>query len=136
MEPDDVGVRLERKGEAAVPDQKESDTSTTVFSLDPAGLRNLLAGQPELLGEGLSILADEKGKPVGAAYPTGVGDIDLLARDASGDLVVVMVTERDQGEELVAEILQRIGWVRKEAPRERGAKGARDRLGRAAPREP
>ncbi|MFQ5533085.1 MAG: hypothetical protein ACE5EP_04455, partial [Candidatus Methylomirabilales bacterium] len=91
----------------------EVDTSPPDFTLDPAGLRQLLWGQPELLEEGLSILADEKGRPVGARFTTGVGDIDLLARDRSGALVVVMVSAGDQGEELVAEVLQRIGWVRK-----------------------
>jgi len=42
-----------------------------------------------------------------------VGEIDLLARDAAGGFVVVMIAERGQGEDSIAEVLQRIGWVRK-----------------------
>lgn len=85
-----------------------------VFALDPAGLRRLLGLQPELLEPGLSVFADEKGRPVGVGYTTQVGDIDLLAQDKSGAFVVVRVAEeREGGEELVAETLQRIGWVRK-----------------------
>jgi RecB family endonuclease NucS len=84
-----------------------------VFALDPAGLRRLLGRQPELLEPGLSVFTDEKGRPVGAGYSTRVGEIDLLARDKSGTFVVVRVADREGGEELVAETLQRIGWVRK-----------------------
>lgn len=92
---------------------KGTVVSTPIFTLDAAGLRKMLARQPELLEPGLSILADEKGRPVGSGYATEVGTIDLLARDATGGLVVVTVAEAGQGEEIVAEMLQRIGWARK-----------------------
>ncbi|MEE8242933.1 MAG: endonuclease NucS domain-containing protein, partial [candidate division NC10 bacterium] len=87
--------------------------STPIFTLDAAGLRKMLARQPELLEPGLNIVTDEKGRLVGSGYATDVGTIDLLARDAKGGLVVVTVAESGQGEEVVAEMLQRIGWVRK-----------------------
>lgn len=109
----EVGVDLEEEGEGPMVVQKGPDASIPVFSLDAAGLRKLLTRQPELLEPGLSVFTDEKGRAVGAGYSTGVGDIDLLARDGSGALVVVRVADRGQGEELVAETLQRIGWVRK-----------------------
>ena len=80
---------------------------------DPAGLRALLAEQPEALEEGLGIFLNDDGTPAGAEYATGVGDIDLLATDAQGNLVVVMISEKGQGEELVGEVLQRVGWIRK-----------------------
>ncbi len=80
---------------------------------EPAEVRALLASQPDLLEEGLTIFTSSKGKPAGIAYPTEVGKIDLLARDASGTLVVVMVGERKPTEQIVADILQRIGWVDK-----------------------
>jgi len=83
-----------------------------VFALDAAGLRRLLAKQPDILEPGLTVYTD-KGKPVGVGYSSGVGVIDLLAKDPSGTFVVVKVAERGQGEELVAATLQRIGWVRK-----------------------
>jgi hypothetical protein len=84
-----------------------------LFAPDPAGLRALLVEQPEALEQGLAMYRDEKGTPVGEGYTTAVGDIDLLASDVKGNLVVVMISEKDQGEELVAEVLQRVGWVRK-----------------------
>lgn len=104
----------EEKVEAEMmPAAKQAKGPLPVFSLDAAGLRKLLARQPEVLEPGLSVLTDDKGKPIGAGFSTGVGSIDLLARDGSGVLVVVSVGERGQGEELVSETLQRIGWVRK-----------------------
>ena len=84
-----------------------------LFAPDPAGLRALLAEQPEALEEGLGIFRNDDGTPAGAEYATGVGDIDLLATDAQGNLVVVMISEKGQGEELVGEVLQRVGWIRK-----------------------
>jgi hypothetical protein len=84
-----------------------------LFAPDPAGLRALLAEQPEALEQGLGLFRNEDGTPVGADYSTAVGEIDLLATDAAGNLVVVMISEKGQGEELVGEVLQRVGWIRK-----------------------
>jgi hypothetical protein len=83
------------------------------FALDAAGLRGLLAEQPEVLEAGLAILRDDDGNSVGASYRTPVGEIDLLATDAEGDFVVITILDKDHGEELVAEVLKRLGWVRK-----------------------
>ena len=66
-----------------------------------------------MLEPGLRVYQTDDGTPVGLGYSSEVGDIDLLATDASGDLVVVMISETAQGETLVAEVLQRVGWVRK-----------------------
>lgn len=82
-------------------------------SSDAAGLRRLLANDPDLLEPGLEVYCDAEGTPLGAHYVSGVGEIDLLAVDALGRLVVVMISEQSEGEALVAEVLQRIGWVRK-----------------------
>ncbi len=111
----EVGVEfdLEEEVERVIEAPKGSVVSTPIFTLDAAGLRKMLARQPELLEPGLNIVTDEKGRLVGSGYATDVGTIDLLARDAKGGLVVVTVAESGQGEEVVAEILQRIGWVRK-----------------------
>lgn len=84
-----------------------------LFAPDPAGLRALLAASPHTLEPGLEVYRDDSGKPVGASYVSGVGEIDLLARDDGGELVVVMISEKGQGEELIGEVLQRVGWVRK-----------------------
>lgn len=104
---------LEEEIEAVMEGQKKPESSTAVFNLGPTGLRELLAKQPEMLEPELSVVTDKGGKPVGAGFSTAVGIIDLLARDGSGSLVVVMIGEPGQGEELIGETLQRIGWVRK-----------------------
>jgi hypothetical protein len=87
--------------------------SSASLQPDPAAVRETLSGRPELLEPGLRVHADAQGKAVGVDFSTDVGEIDLLARDAAGSFVVVMVAERGQAEECVPELLQRIGWVRK-----------------------
>jgi hypothetical protein len=82
-------------------------------SPDPDGLRGMLAEQPELLEPGLSVYASEKGTPQGVGYTSAVGEIDLLAWDAQGGLVVVMVAGCEDGADLISGMLQRIGWVSK-----------------------
>ncbi|MFQ5988562.1 MAG: hypothetical protein ACE5K9_01485 [Candidatus Methylomirabilales bacterium] len=114
QEGEEFEVDQEKTIEAAMEVQKKRDATSSALTLDPTGLREMLASQPEMLEPGLSIVTDKKGNPIGAGLSTAVGHIDLLARDTSGALVVVMVAERGQGEELVAETLTRIGWVRKE----------------------
>ncbi len=99
----------ESSGSAAVSDA----SAAPFFAPDPAGLRTLLIEQPDALESGLNLYCNDDGTPVGADYSTGVGDIDLLATDSEGGLVVVMISEKNQGDELVAEVLKRIGWVRK-----------------------
>lgn len=88
--------------------------ASPMFATDVEGLRALLAAQPDTLEAGLEVYSDSEGTPLGASYASGVGDIDLLARSRKGELVVVMISEAsDEGENLVAEVLQRVGWVRK-----------------------
>jgi len=84
-----------------------------LLSPEPSAVREMLAGRPELLETGLRTHTDPQGKSVGADFSTEVGEIDLLGRDAAGSYVVVMIAERGQGENCIAEVLQRIGWVRK-----------------------
>jgi RecB family endonuclease NucS len=82
--------------------------------MGPAGLRALLVDQPELLEPGLRVYRDETGAAAGVGFATGVGAIDLLATDARGGLVAVMISEKGRGEEdLVAEALRRVGWLRR-----------------------
>jgi len=84
-----------------------------LLSPEPSAVREMLVGRPELLETGLRAHTDPQGKSVGADFSTEVGEIDLLGRDAAGSYVVVMIAERGQGEDSIAEVLQRIGWVRK-----------------------
>src|SRR5262249_20426289 len=83
-------------------------------AMGPARLRALLAERPELLEPGLRLYRDESGAAAGIPFPTGVGAVDLLATDARQNLVAVIVAEKGRSEEeLVAEVLQRVGWLRK-----------------------
>ena len=82
------------------------------FTLDATGLRGLLAEQPGALEKGLRVFRED-GKAVGAGYTSPVGEIDLLATDSSGNIVVVAVMEKNHGDELLADVLKRLGWARK-----------------------
>ncbi len=110
------------KGEAESDELEEKDDPPTVSSgsktrvvgsPDPDGLRAMLAEHRELLEPGLSIYTSEKGTPQGVGYTSAVGEIDLLAWDAQGGLVVVMVAGCEDGADLISDMLQRIGWVSK-----------------------
>jgi hypothetical protein len=76
------------------------------FTLDPAEVRTLVAATPALIEPGLRAYQD------GGSVPTAVGEIDLLALDDAGGLVVVMVAEGEPGKEVVLDLLERIGFVR------------------------
>jgi hypothetical protein len=83
------------------------------FDLSPDGIRDLLIAHPELIEEGLTIHTNDGGGASGARFETSVGKIDLLARDQSAGWVVIMVAEPAQGKELVGDMLQLMGWVKK-----------------------
>lgn len=123
---DDVELELnEVSGESSAPAQpkpkpvakkakpvaKKAEAGSP-FSIDASGLRGLLAEQPGSLEKGLRVYR-ENGKAVGAGYSSPVGEIDLLATDSSGDIVVVTVMEKNPGDELLADVLKRLGWARK-----------------------
>jgi len=113
---------LEEKEEppmvAAVPSRSTSG------SPDADALRTMLAEQPDLLEPGLKVFTSEKGTPQGIGYTSSVGEIDLLARDARGGLVVVMIAGEQDGPELISGVLQRIGWVAKHlSGRAQGVRG-------------
>jgi len=114
------GVVLMRGAAPNEPEEKDDPPAVSTeprtratSTPDPDGLRSMLARQPELLEPGLSVYTSEKGTPQGVGYTSAVGEIDLLARDAEGGLVVVMVAGREDGADLVSGVLQRIGWVSK-----------------------
>jgi len=81
------------------------------LTLQPAEIRALVAATPELIEPGLRVYQDG-GSPVGRSFPTPVGEIDLLAQDDAGGLVVLMVAEGEPDKEAVLELLERIGFVR------------------------
>ncbi|MGH0035026.1 MAG: hypothetical protein ACQGVK_08350 [Myxococcota bacterium] len=103
--------RPERKKSAAA--QTAPPASPPPAGPSPAEVCAMVVEQPDLLEAGLSVETDKSGKSIGAGLSTEVGTIDLLARDDAGGLVVVMVSGPDVAKDVVGDILQRIGWVRK-----------------------
>jgi len=103
-------ARKARSAERPAPTPSSAEPN---FELSPDGIRDLLIARPELIEEGLRIHTDADGAASGARFETSVGNIDLLARDAAAGWVVVIVAESDWGKELVGDLLQLVGWVRK-----------------------
>lgn len=81
------------------------------LTLDPVEVRALIAANPGWVERGLRVY-EEGGRPLGAAFSTAVGTIDLLAQDDAGGLVVVTVAEGEPQKEMVLDLLERIGFVR------------------------
>ncbi|MGH8886914.1 MAG: endonuclease NucS [Egibacteraceae bacterium] len=67
-----------------------------------AHLQELLAANPGALGEGLTLVRRE--------YPTGIGPVDLLCRDAEGRAIAVEVKRRAEidGVEQLARYVERL----------------------------
>ena len=82
------------------------------FTVRPEEVRRMLVGDPSMIEDGLQVYSED-GDPVGAGYATAVGKIDLLARDSAGAWVVVAVADAERGKEIVGDLLQRMGWVRR-----------------------
>jgi len=74
-------------------------------------IRTLVTEQPDLVEAGLRLYTD--GEVPGASFGTPVGEIDLLARDTAGALVLLMVTSSAAAKDLPSELLPRLGYVRK-----------------------
>jgi hypothetical protein len=106
---------VEGKPEAAARESAPRGSSTPpakpAFSVRPADIRALVVATPELIEPGLRVYAG-RGSAAGGSFPTAVGEIDLLAQDDAGGLVVVMVAEGEPDKEAVLELLERIGFVR------------------------
>lgn len=64
-------------------------------------------------GEKLDLYRDEDGR-VGQQYPTDVGIIDILATDKNNNFVVIELKREIGDYKVVGQILNYIGWVRRE----------------------
>ncbi|MFP6641014.1 MAG: hypothetical protein VCC04_12285 [Myxococcota bacterium] len=89
-------------------------TTALAMPVETAQIKYLISERPELIESDLSVYVDEEGQLCGVDFQTEVGEIDLLARSPSGDWVVIMVAsdEKTSGD-VIAGVLQRLGWVRK-----------------------
>ena len=102
----------------------EPEPGPAVFHLSAAQVRTLVVEQPALLEPELSIHRDPKSGLSGVDLRTPVGAIDLLARDRDGSYVVVSVPDPRDTDSLIADMLARIGYVRKHfAVDKRGVRG-------------
>jgi hypothetical protein len=105
------GRRESDARERAPREPRTPSAKLAALTLEPADVRVLVAASPERIEPGLRVYEDG-GRAVGAGFPTAVGEIDLLARDDAGGLVVVMVADGEPDKDAVLELLQRIGFVR------------------------
>jgi hypothetical protein len=87
--------------------------SGSPFTLGPEELLARISEDPTLLEPGLSLYRDpESGEIAGVEMSTEVGEIDLLAEDPEGALVVVKVAGGEAGQ-AVGPVLEQMGWVSK-----------------------
>lgn len=102
--------RPERK--AARPAAPPASAAGGGTAIRPADVRRMLVDQPGLIEDGLEVYS-EGDELVGVRFSTAVGEIDLLARDDAGGWVVVCIPDAEQGKDIVSDLLQRMGWVRR-----------------------
>lgn len=62
-------------------------------------------------GEPLTLYVDDEGAPA-QQYPTSEGFIDLLAKDADGNFVVIELKKGRSNQQVVGQILGYVGWVK------------------------
>jgi hypothetical protein len=108
--------RAPKKKAAAEPKERATRAAppaprAPALTLDPVEVRALVAANPAWVERGLRVY-EEGGRPVGAAFSTPVGTIDLLGQDDAGGLLVLTVAEGEPSKEAVLEMLERIGYVR------------------------
>lgn len=61
--------------------------------------------------ESLTLYIDDEGTPA-QQYPTSEGFIDLLAKDADGNFVVIELKKGRSNQQVVGQILSYVGWVK------------------------
>jgi len=85
-------------------------------------VRDYVTGQLDSLEQGLTEFVDREGRR-GVAYATPLGDIDVLAKDRAGDLVVVRTAPSDDLEALCGQMLGQVAWVRRHVAGAREVRG-------------
>lgn len=85
-------------------------------------VRDYVSTQLDALESGLSEFVDTDGSR-GVAYATPLGDIDILGKDRSGNLVVVKVALNDKPDALCGNMLAQIAWVRQHLAGTREVRG-------------
>ncbi len=90
-----------------------------------AHLRDFLVGPQqnlEAIEPGLQLFVDDDGKD-GVEYHTPVGNIDILAEDRDGGLVIIELKVRRGPDAVVGQILRYKGWVKRHLAEGRPVRG-------------
>jgi hypothetical protein len=104
---------LEETAEVELSEAVEEAAAGSPFSLGPEELLARITEDPTLLEPGLSVYRDpQSGEIAGVELSTEVGEIDLLAEDPEGALVVVKLAGSGAGD-VVGPVLEQMGWVSK-----------------------
>ncbi len=85
-------------------------------------VRDYVSKQLDALERGLTVFVDAGGRR-GVGFATPFGHIDILAKDNTGDLVVVRVALDDKLEAFCGNMLAQIAWVRQHLAGTREVRG-------------
>ena len=92
--------------EEVIENHPESEGSAFAYEAD---LQNFLAKNLQILEPGLTLYEDDRGK--GTEYPVMDGRIDVLAKDVSGQFVVIELKLSRGRNRALGQILYYMGWI-------------------------
>ncbi|MBU4142309.1 DUF1016 family protein [Patescibacteria group bacterium] len=92
--------------------EEETESGSMEFPLEEY-LENFIVKNWDNIdfGEPLELYIDDDDTPA-QQYPTGVGIIDLLAKDVKGNFVVIELKKGRSNQQVVGQILGYVGWVK------------------------
>ncbi|GAB4381669.1 MAG: hypothetical protein Kow00121_40760 [Elainellaceae cyanobacterium] len=88
-------------------------------------LRDFIAGNIQAIAvncEDLQLYVDDNGRD-GVEYPTGVGPIDILAKDKYGNFVVFELKLRRGPDKALGQLLRYMGWIKQNLAQTSDVKG-------------
>lgn len=92
------------------------------FALERYLQEFIVANFEQIFGKRLKIYKDENGNE-GSQYLTDIGYIDILARENSGDFIVMELKKGRSGDEVVGQTLRYMSWVRNHLARNGKVRG-------------
>lgn len=107
-QPPELGDILGTEGEDDTPESAE-----TTFSLEYQ-LRDFIAQNLDgilINGKKLELYVDQSGRD-GIEYPSGVGPIDILARDKSGAFFVFELKRARSPDHAIGQLARYMGWIK------------------------
>ena len=104
-------ISSEKYTEIFEPTLDQVDEEKTEFALEKY-LEEFLVSNFGTIFHGALEYGDQEGNP-GQQYPTEIGNIDILAREADSDNYVVIELKKGRGsDEVVGQVLRYMGWVK------------------------